>query len=150
MQTVLPPTKSTTVRSDAVPRPIQLGFHWLERLSPTLTLTVLNRVFASPKRHPWPEEEQRWLALAEHLGQPDLPTRRRLHDRDPLEPAMAGVAARAGVRYLSVMQAICPGGACRTTTPEGLPMQWDEGHLSKPGSLYVGRRLRDQEDRPPR
>jgi peptidoglycan/LPS O-acetylase OafA/YrhL len=102
---------------------------------------------------PAPMYEQnlpRLLALAEHLGQPDLPARRRLHDRDPLEPAMAGVAARAGVRYLSVMQAVCPGGACRTTTPEGLPMQWDEGHLSKPGSLYVGRRLRDQEDRPPR
>ena len=83
MQTVLPPTKSTTVRSDAVPRPIQLGFHWLERLSPTLTLAALNRVFASPKRHPWPEEEQRWLALAE---------RRTLYTRDMPVPAWDGKA----------------------------------------------------------
>lgn len=97
---------------------------------------------------PAPMYEQslpRLLALAEHLGQPDLPARRRIKARDAVEPAMATVAARAGVPYLSIMQAICPAGACRTTTPEGAPMEWDEGHFSKPGSRFVGQALAAQE-----
>ncbi len=65
MQTTLPPLKSTTVRADGVPVAIQFGFQLLEKLSPTLTLMALNRVFARPQRHAWPEEEQRWLARAE-------------------------------------------------------------------------------------
>ena len=83
MQTVLPPVKSTTVRSNDIPRPVQLGFQWLERLSPALTLTALNRVFASPKRHRWPEEELRWLAQAE---------RRTLYTHDMPVPAWDGKA----------------------------------------------------------
>lgn len=83
MQTVLPPTKSTTVRSSDIPLPVQLGFQWLERLSPALTLAALNRVFASPKRYPWPQEEQRWLAQAE---------RRTLYTRDMPVPEWDGKA----------------------------------------------------------
>ncbi len=97
---------------------------------------------------PAPTYEQslpRLLALAEHLGQPDLPARRRLRDADRMEPAMVQVAARAGTPYLSVMRAVCPAGVCLTTTPEGSPMQWDEGHFSKAGSRFVGQTLRAQE-----
>lgn len=97
---------------------------------------------------PAPHYEQslpRLLALAEHLNQPDLPARRRRHERDEVDAMMAGVARRAGVPYLSIMQAICPGGVCQTTTPEGKPMQWDQGHLSRSGSQVVGQRLRLQE-----
>ncbi|WGM38202.1 acyltransferase family protein [Caulobacter sp. NIBR1757] len=99
---------------------------------------------------PAPQYEQslpRLLALAEHLNQPDLPPRRRKHERDHVDATMASVAARAGVPYLSIMRAICPGNVCETTTPDGKPMQWDEGHLSKAGSLVVGHRLALQEAR---
>lgn len=97
---------------------------------------------------PAPHYEQsvpRLLALAEHLGQPDLPARRRKHERDQVDADMAAVARRAGVPYLSIMQAICPNNVCQATTPDGAPMQWDEGHLSKAGSKLVGQRLRLQE-----
>jgi len=97
---------------------------------------------------PAPHYEQslpRLLALAEHLGQPDLPVRRRKHDRDAVDGIMAQVARQAGVPYLSVMTAICPGDVCEVTTPEGQPMEWDEGHLSKAGSRVVGQRLAAQE-----
>ncbi len=75
MQTVLPPIKSTTVRSEGVPVAVQWGFQLLEKLSPALTLTALNRVFARPQRHAWPAEEQRWLKLAERrvLYTADMP-----------------------------------------------------------------------------
>lgn len=97
---------------------------------------------------PAPTYEQsvpRLLALAEHLGQPDLPARRRLRGADAMDPEMARVAREVGVPYLSVMAAVCPGGACRTVTPSGSPMQWDEGHFSRAGSAWVGLRLREQE-----
>ena len=99
---------------------------------------------------PAPQYEQslpRLLALAEHLNQPDLPLRRRKHERDTVDATMARVAARAGVPYLSIMQAICPGNVCETITPDGKPMEWDEGHLSKSGSRVVGHRLALQEAR---
>ncbi|NQD35853.1 alpha/beta hydrolase [Permianibacter sp. IMCC34836] len=75
MQTALSPSKSTTVRAEGVPTGIRLGFQLLEKLSPALALTALNRVFARPARHPWPAEEQKWLALAERktLFSRDMP-----------------------------------------------------------------------------
>jgi len=97
---------------------------------------------------PAPTYEQslpRLLALAEHLGQPDLPGRRRLRDADAMEPVMARVAREGGVPYLSVMAAVCPARQCRATTPDGSPMQWDQGHFSRAGSAWTGERLREQE-----
>jgi peptidoglycan/LPS O-acetylase OafA/YrhL len=44
-------------------------------------------------------------------------------------------------RYVSVLDAICPGGNCIKVTPEGIPMQWDYGHLTYEGSLEVIARL---------
>jgi peptidoglycan/LPS O-acetylase OafA/YrhL len=99
---------------------------------------------------PGPQYEQslpRLLALGEHLGQPDLAARRRKHYRDAVEGIMAAEARKAGVPYLSIWQAICPGDVCETRTPDGKPMQWDTGHLSKPGSVIVGQRLALQEGR---
>jgi peptidoglycan/LPS O-acetylase OafA/YrhL len=99
---------------------------------------------------PAPTYEQsvpRLLALAEHLGQPDLPYHRRLPDAERMEPKMAAVARQSGVGYLSILRAICPRGLCELTTPEGRPMQWDEGHLSRDGSRLVGQRLTAQEPR---
>ncbi|MBI1407221.1 MAG: acyltransferase family protein [Caulobacter sp.] len=97
---------------------------------------------------PAPTYEQsvpRLLALAEHLGQPDLPLHRRLYDADRMEPKMQAVARAADVPYLSILRAICPRGVCELTTPNGRPMQWDEGHLSRDGSRLVGERLKAQE-----
>lgn len=83
MQTVLQPTKSTTVRAEGVPTGVRVGFQLLERLSSALTLQALNRVFARPQRHAWPKEEQRWLELAE---------RRTVYTRDMPRPEWDGKA----------------------------------------------------------
>ena len=90
---------------------------------------------------PAPSYEQslpRLLALAEHLKDPDLPARRRRTDSDRMEPLMAATAGQADVPYLSILALVCPDGVCRTRTPDGRPMQWDAGHLSRSGSLWVG------------
>lgn len=81
MHTALSPQKSTTVRTPVVPRPLQLSLQALERLSPALTLQVLNRLFARPARHPWPAEELKWLRQAE---------RTQLYTRDMPVPEWDG------------------------------------------------------------
>lgn len=67
MQTALSPQKSTTVRTSIAPRPLQLSLQALERLSPALTLRIVNRLFARPARHPWPADELIWLQQAERI-----------------------------------------------------------------------------------
>ena len=83
MQTALMPAKSTTVRAEGVPPAVRIGFQLLERLAPPLALHALNRVFARPQRHRWPEEELRWLERAD---------RRPLYSRDMPVPEWDGKA----------------------------------------------------------
>ena len=56
--------KSTSVRPIMAPAPIQQAFKLLEAVSPHLALYWLNRLFAQPKRHRYPKEEQALLAQA--------------------------------------------------------------------------------------
>lgn len=43
--------------------------------------------------------------------------------------------------YVSILDAICPSGNCIKVTPQGIPMQWDYGHLTYEGSREVIARL---------
>jgi peptidoglycan/LPS O-acetylase OafA/YrhL len=56
---------------------------------------------------------------------------------DELEPAVAA----AGASYISTYALLCPkdGGTCTTLT-EGVPVQWDYGHLTAEGSMLVAER----------
>jgi hypothetical protein len=63
-------------------------------------------------------------------------------------PAQAGTdaefAARlagTNVQYVSVYQAMCPGGACMTTIGNGIPLQFDSQHFLAPASVVVAQRL---------
>jgi peptidoglycan/LPS O-acetylase OafA/YrhL len=55
--------------------------------------------------------------------------------------AIGAAAARAGARYLSAVESICPQGHCTLTSPEGDPMHFDYGHLTEAGALYTIRDL---------
>jgi lysophospholipase L1-like esterase len=48
-----------------------------------------------------------------------------------------------GVNYVSIYDLLCPPGAasCQTTTASGVPMQWDYGHLTAPGSILLAQRV---------
>ncbi len=97
---------------------------------------------------PAPSYEQslpRLLALAEHLHDPTLAYRRRRKDADQMDAALAAVAARQGVPYLSIMKSLCPGGVCRTLAPDGRPMEYDAGHFSRSGSIWIGQQLMTQD-----
>jgi peptidoglycan/LPS O-acetylase OafA/YrhL len=81
------------------------------------------------------------LALARHLSDPALPGRRRGHEADAADQAMARIARERGAPYVSIMTRLCPAGACRTTAPDGRPMEFDRGHFSRSGSLWIGAQL---------
>ena len=129
------------------PDRVYLAGLWFEADAPAVAETLAwfkARRIPAVLIGPSPQYEQplpRLLALGEHFGQPDLAASRRKHYRDGVEEIMAAEAMKAGVPYLSIWQAICPGNVCETRTPDGKPMQWDTGHLSKPGSVLVGQRL---------
>ena len=58
------------------------------------------------------------------------------------EPRLADEALSRGLadgpaRYVSLYGLLCSGGTCLTRTPQGVPLQWDYGHLTFDGALAV-------------
>jgi peptidoglycan/LPS O-acetylase OafA/YrhL len=58
---------------------------------------------------------------------------------DLLEKGLRGTDAQ----FFSLTDLVCPAGACRTITPEGVPMIYDKGHFTREGAIYVSEKLRD-------
>lgn len=66
------------------------------------------------------------------------PTKKGLSD------ALGEIVRAEGVDYIPVYDAICPEGRCAETTPEGVPMQFDYGHLTLSGAKLVIARVHDR------
>ncbi len=49
-----------------------------------------------------------------------------------------------GVHYISLIDALCHNNACTTIDENGFPLQFDNGHLTAPGSALLARRLTDR------
>jgi peptidoglycan/LPS O-acetylase OafA/YrhL len=58
---------------------------------------------------------------------------------------LAESAKELGVEYYSVVNALCTEEDCTTITANGVPVQFDYGHLTYEGALLVMERLRDQQ-----
>lgn len=89
---------------------------------------------------------QCWQRLAEHLpiARPHADCRiaRRNPERstEMIDAMTAGFVERAGVPVISLDEALCTAGEC-AVAERGRPIFRDEGHLTRTGSLLVGRRL---------
>jgi peptidoglycan/LPS O-acetylase OafA/YrhL len=93
---------------------------------------------------PSPEYERalpELLALEKHLGDPQLARRRMRARAFEVDPIFARVAREEGVAYVSLLDILCPEDECRTLSPEGKPMQFDQGHYSRSGSRWIGERI---------
>ena len=71
------------------------------------------------------------------------PTKKGLSD------ALGEIVRARGIDYVPVYDAICPGtgsgqAPCAETTPEGVPLQFDYGHLTLKGAEMVIARVHDQ------
>ena len=79
----------------------------------------------------------------EHGQDPAKPLRAHY---DPKVPEAAAILKtivenHPGVRYISVLDLLCERGACITTTPDGTPLQSDDSHLTRAGSIYLARKV---------
>jgi hypothetical protein len=82
------------------------------------------------------------LALAARRDDPDLWKDHVVRRRLDVDRALAELARRKGVPYLSPMVVLCPNPSdCRVTTPAGTSMQFDYGHLTTDGSDYLAKAM---------
>lgn len=65
-------------------------------------------------------------------------------EKKGLSDRLGEIVRAAGVDYIPVYDAICPGGACAETTAEGVPLQFDYGHLTLPGARLLISRVQDR------
>jgi hypothetical protein len=63
---------------------------------------------------------------------------RGIHERDR---ALNRIVTARGATYISVYDQVCHNGHCDEFAEGDIPMQFDAGHLTKKGSVEVGRRL---------
>jgi hypothetical protein len=82
----------------------------------------------------------RLLAQAERFGDRRLVAKHQL-DVSALDRDMARLAADKGARYASLLTRLCPEGRCVTVLPNGVPLQFDYGHLTADGSRLVASSL---------
>lgn len=54
---------------------------------------------------------------------------------------MAGVVPPGQATYVPVYEELCGSAECTLTTPEGIPLQFDYGHLTKEGARYLVSRI---------
>jgi len=80
--------------------------------------------------------------LAEGLlhGDPTMPIQMRTPEPFQAEGVIRDAAFEFGARYVSMIETLCPSGDCRTVDDDGAPLEFDYGHLSEEGSLFIARR----------
>ncbi len=83
----------------------------------------------------------RLLAFAIEEDNPRLPDEHRL-DYRPLDQSLRQLAHEKGATYVSLLDLLCKAAVCETMAGPEMPLQFDDGHLTKAGSLLVGERLR--------
>lgn len=81
------------------------------------------------------------VARARLANDPERVSRARDRSREALSLELEETARRAGARYVSLHDLICPGGTCVTTVENGDPMAFDYGHLTLSGSMIVALRM---------
>jgi peptidoglycan/LPS O-acetylase OafA/YrhL len=83
----------------------------------------------------------RLLVFSQQRDDPGLVDNHRI-DLNRLDKAMRALAESKGAAYVSMLDALCEGGHCQTLAAPGIPLQYDDGHLTKQGSVVAGQRLR--------
>jgi peptidoglycan/LPS O-acetylase OafA/YrhL len=70
--------------------------------------------------------------------------RHRLKKIAALDAKMEAIAQANGVTYVSAYRSLCPDATCETLAAPGVPVQWDDGHLTADGSVLLSRKWRDE------
>jgi len=63
-------------------------------------------------------------------------------DQRALDAEMRQLAREKGAEYISLLDALCDGATCLTLAQPDVPLQYDDGHPTQPGSVRIAERLR--------
>lgn len=88
------------------------------------------------------EDVPRLAVLGLRLNDPDFAVRRLVAWPRNSDALLRRIGREKGVPYVSLFDLLCEGKRCRTMVDATTPLQWDYGHLSPEGSLWLGRQLR--------
>jgi len=83
----------------------------------------------------------RLIAEAIRLDDPNLVDQTRTQSVFALDRAMAAQMAQSGVAYVSLVDLICPNGACVVFADATTPIVYDRHHLTEAGARFVARRM---------
>jgi peptidoglycan/LPS O-acetylase OafA/YrhL len=83
----------------------------------------------------------RLLAFAIEYYNPNLPDEHRI-SFGHLDEDLRHLSQQKGVTYVSLIDLVCKVGPCTTLAAPGVPLQFDYGHLTREGSVYVAERMR--------
>jgi peptidoglycan/LPS O-acetylase OafA/YrhL len=83
----------------------------------------------------------RLLASSIEQHDPDLPRRLISGGSLALDSVMRKYAKDNGLDYISLRDIVCPGDKCITYANSGVPLQFDDSHLTDPGSVLVARAI---------
>ncbi|MET0748740.1 MAG: acyltransferase family protein [Rhizobium sp.] len=131
------------------PQAVIISARWVETDMPDLLATIDRLKAIGSKVYvlgPIPEYKMglaRLLATQAAWGPRDLAQDRRVGAMKTIDTQFADTLKSKGVTYVSIYDLLCPPGTatCQTTTASGVPMQWDYGHLTAPGSILLAQRL---------
>jgi peptidoglycan/LPS O-acetylase OafA/YrhL len=84
----------------------------------------------------------RLMAMSIQQHDPGLAAKHRL-DTAGFDEQMETLAQADHFTFIGWTELLCDHGKCPTTTPDGVPLVYDFGHLTIEGSTFVARRLRD-------
>lgn len=79
----------------------------------------------------------RLLIAGEARGDPGLAGRSVIEEVFAIDEALRLLAKRTNTRYISMIDIVCPRRRCRTWAGDGIPMQFDNSHLTREGSAFV-------------
>jgi hypothetical protein len=82
----------------------------------------------------------RLLAFSVETGDTSLPGRHQVDSR-PLDEGMAKLARQMGADYVSFYDLLCTPNGCQQFSADHMPLQFDYGHLTGPGSVLVAQML---------
>ena len=124
-----------------------LSARWRQRDLPGLPAAVA-RLKQSVRRvvvlGPSPEYTSRLprlLARGVENGDPGLADSRLTPQHFEFDRILRDRARQGGYEYVSLIDAVCPGGVCQTFAAPGVPMLSDESHFTLVGSRVVAQRI---------
>jgi hypothetical protein len=91
----------------------------------------------------------RLLATSIRDNDPNIPYNHRVAECARLDQEMSQIArTKWHVRYVSFFKSLCQNRSCLEYASQGVPLQFDYGHLTKDGSLLLAQMLQKSDELP--